>query len=186
MEWIRIAAVTVAVLLLGIKDTYAQQHYKGGSALELNYGTNIFGNADNFVNLSYSRYINRKSYWKIGANYFEKTYEYSITLPESETTPTRETKAKDIYIDGNYHYTLASNLKSVYWGLNIGAFTGVEHKKHSDKEYQFIIGPKVGTEMEVFILPRMALLASVQQYWNPFSFHEWNTVWNIGIKALLY
>ena len=57
MEWIRIAAVTVAVLLLGIKDTYAQQHYKGGSALELNYGTNIFGNADNFVNLSYSRYI---------------------------------------------------------------------------------------------------------------------------------
>lgn len=55
MEWIRIAAVTVAVLLLGIKDTYAQQHYKGVSALELNYGTNIFGNADNFVNLSYSR-----------------------------------------------------------------------------------------------------------------------------------
>lgn len=186
MEWIRIAAVTVAVLLLGIKDTYAQQHYKGVSALEMNYGTNIFGNADNFVNLSYSRYINRKSYWKIGANYFEKTYEYSITLPESETTLTRETKAKDIYIDGNYHYTLASNLKSVYWGLNIGAFTGVEHKKHSNKEYQFIIGPKVGTEMEVFILPRMALLASVQQYWNPFSFHEWNTVWNIGIKALLY
>lgn len=41
MEWIRIAAVTVAVLLLGIKDTYAQQHYKGVSALELNYGTNI-------------------------------------------------------------------------------------------------------------------------------------------------
>lgn len=186
MERIKIAAATIAVLLLCIGDSYAQQHYKGISAIELNYGTNIFGDADNYLNLSYSRYINRKSYWKIGANYFEKTYGYSVTLPESETPLARETKGKDLYIDGSCHYTLASNLKSVYWGLSIGAFTGVEHARHSDKEYQFIIGPKIGTEMEVFILPRMALLASIQQYWNPLSLHEWNTVWNIGIKALLY
>ena len=76
MEWIKIAAATIAALLLGIGDTYAQQHYKGVSALEVNYGTNIFGDADNYFNLSYSRYINRKSYWKIGANYFEKTDDY--------------------------------------------------------------------------------------------------------------
>lgn len=186
MEWIKIAAATIAALLLGIGDTYAQQHYKGVSALEVNYGTNIFGDADNYFNLSYSRYINRKSYWKIGANYFEKTYDYSVTLTEGEIPLTREAKGKDIYVDGSYHYTLASNLKSVYLGLSIGAFTGVEHTRHPDEEYQFIIGPKIGTEMEIFILPRMALLAGIQQYWNPLSFHEWNTVWNIGIKALLY
>ena len=118
--------------------------------------------------------------------YFEKTYDYSVTLTEGEIPLTREAKGKDIYVDGSYHYTLASNLKSVYWGLSIGAFTGVEHTRHPDEEYQFIIGPKIGTEMEIFILPRMALLAGIQQYWNPLSFHEWNTVWNIGIKALLY
>lgn len=186
MEWIKIVTAAVVVFMFGIVDTYAQQHYKGVSAIELNYGTNIFGDTDNYFNLSYSRYINRKSYWKIGANYFEKSYHYPVTLPETETVFTRKDKGKDLYIDGNYHYTLASNLKSVYWGLSIGAFTGVEHTRHSDKEYQFIIGPKIGTEMEIFILPRMALLASVQQYWNPLSFHEWNTVWNVGIKALLY
>lgn len=186
MEWIRITASIIAVMLLGIGDTYAQQHYKGISALEVNYGTNIFGDADNYINVSYSRYINRKSYWKIGVNYFEKTYDYSVTLPESGTSLTREEGGKDLYMDGSYHYTLASNLKSIYWGLSVGAFTGVEHTRHIDKEYQFIIGPKIGLEMEIFILHRIALLASVQQYWNPFSFHEWNTVWNIGIKALLY
>lgn len=54
------------------------------------------------------------------------------------------------------------------------------------KQYNFIIGPKLETELEVFILPRTALLARIQQHWNPLSIDKWNTVWNVGIKILLY
>ena len=46
--------------------------------------------------------------------------------------------------------TLACNLKSVYWGIGLGGFIGTEYVRHPDKEYNFIIGPKLETELEVF------------------------------------
>lgn len=109
------------------------------------------------------------------------------TLNPEETIPeTIHDKGKDFYVDGGYYRTLASNLKSVYWSIGLGGFIGTEYVRHPDKEYNFIIGPKLETELEVFILPRTALLARIQQHWNPLSIDKWNTVWNVGIKILLY
>ena len=147
----------------------------------------------NYYNLSFSRYINRTSYWKAGFSYFEKPYEYTANLPQVSTLNPEETipetihdKGKDFFVDGGYYRTLACNLKSVYWGIGLGGFIGTEYVRHPDKEYNFIIGPKLETELEVFILPRTALLARIQQHWNPLSIDKWNTVWNVGIKILLY
>lgn len=106
--------------------------------------------------------------------------------PEETIPETIHDKGKDFYVDGGYYRTLASNLKSVYWGIALGGFIGTEYVRHPDKEYNFIIGPKLETELEVFILPRTALLARIQQHWNPLSIEKWNTVWNVGIKILLY
>lgn len=192
MEHIRLFAIGV-LMFFCTENVIAQRHYENVAALELNYGTNIFGDADNYCNLSFSRYINRKSYWKAGLNYFEKSYEYTPALPEvlliNEGTallsPSHDT-GKDFYADGSYYRTLATNLKSVYWNVGIGGFIGTEYVRHPDKEYSFIIGPKLETELEVFILPRMCLLARLQQHWNPLSLQKWNTVWNAGIKVLLY
>ena len=174
MEHIRLTAISLSLLLCTV-SAFAQRHYENIPALELNYGTNLFGNAGNYYNLSFSRYINRTSYWKAGFSYFEKPYEYTI-----------HDKGKDFYVDGGYYRTLASNLKSVYWGIGLGGFIGTEYVRHPDKEYNFIIGPKLETELEVFILPRTALLARIQQHWNPLSIDKWNTVWNVGVKILLY
>lgn len=192
MEHIRLIAISLS-LLLCTASTFAQRHYENVLAVELNYGTNLFGNAGNYYNLSFSKYINRTSYWKAGLNYFEKPYEYTSDLPQvSNLTPkatipeTADDKGKDFYVDGGYYITLASNLKSVYWGIGIGGFIGAEYVRHPEEEYAFIIGPKLETELEMFILPRTALLARIQQYWNPLSIDKWNTVWNIGIKILLY
>lgn len=77
-------------------------------------------------------------------------------------------------MDGGYYRTTACNLKSVYWGIGTGGFIGTEYVRHPDKEYNFIIGPKLETELEVFILPRTALLARIQQHWNPLSIDKWN------------
>lgn len=41
-------------------------------------GSNIFGDYAHYGNLSFSRYINRKSYWKVGISYLEKPYDYAI------------------------------------------------------------------------------------------------------------
>ena len=59
-------------------NTFAQRHYKNISALEMNYGSNIFGDYGHYGNLSFSKYVNRKSYWKAGISYFEKPYDYAI------------------------------------------------------------------------------------------------------------
>lgn len=192
MEHIRLTAISLSLLLCTV-SAFAQRHYENIPALELNYGTNLFGNAGNYYNLSFSRYINRTSYWKAGLSYFEKPYECTPNLPQVSTLNSEETipetihdKGKDFYVDGGYYRTLASNLKSVYWGIGLGGFIGTEYVRHPDKEYNFIIGPKLETELEVFILPRTALLARIQQHWNPLSIDKWNTVWNIGIKILLY
>ena len=174
MEHIRLTAISLSLLLCTV-SAFAQRHYENIPALELNYGTNLFGNAGNYYNLSFSRYINRTSYWKVS------------TLNPEETIPeTIHDKGKDFFVDGGYYRTLACNLKSVYWGIGLGGFIGTEYVRHPDKEYNFIIGPKLETELEVFILPRTALLARIQQHWNPLSIDKWNTVWNVGIKILLY
>ena len=158
MEHIRLTAISLSLLLCTV-SAFAQRHYENIPALELNYGT----------------------------------YEYTPNLPQVSTLNPEETipetihdKGKDFYVDGGYYRTLASNLKSVYWSIGLGGFIGTEYVRHPDKEYNFIIGPKLETELEVFILPRTALLARIQQHWNPLSIDKWNTVWNVGIKILLY
>lgn len=65
MEHIRLTAISLSLLLCTV-SAFAQRHYENIPALELNYGTNLFGNAGNYYNLSFSRYINRTSYWKAG------------------------------------------------------------------------------------------------------------------------
>lgn len=77
MEQLRFIVISVT-LLLCTANAFAQRHYENISALEINYGTNIFGDADNYTSLSFSKYINRKSYWKTGVGYFEKSDEYSL------------------------------------------------------------------------------------------------------------
>ena len=53
-------------------------------------------------------------------------------------------------------------------GHRPGGFIGTEYVRHPDKEYNFIIGPKLETELEVFILPRTALLAAYNNIGIPY------------------
>lgn len=175
MEHLRLIIISVT-LLLCTANAFAQRHYENIPALEVNYGANIFGDADNYFSLSFSKYINRKSYWKAGVGYFEKSYEYilstneSLDLPESGVPIDKgDDKGMDFYMDGGYYRTLATNLKSIYWSVGIGGFIGTEYLRHPKKEYTFIVGPKLETELEIFILPRTAILARIQQHWNPLS-----------------
>ncbi len=254
-----LVTVIFCLLIAGSMNTFAQRHYKNISALEMNYGSNIFGDYGHYGNLSFSKYVNRKSYWKAGISYFEKPYDYAIpkqtnygsnifgdyghygnlsfskyvnrksywkagisyfekpydyAIPKQTdpatppatppaATPTRsapaapetpapvetewaDKKAWDLHLDGSYYYTIVTNLKSVYWSVGLGAFIGCEFDKRPDEKYTFIVGPKLETELEVFVAPRIALLGRVQQFWNPLSVEDWNTVWNVGIKFLLY
>lgn len=86
MEHLRLIIISVT-LLLCTANAFAQRHYENIPALEVNYGANIFGDADNYCSLSFSKYINRKSYWKAGVGYFEKSYEYTLSTNESLDLP---------------------------------------------------------------------------------------------------
>ena len=61
-----LVTVIFCLLIAGSMNTFAQRHYKNISALEMNYGSNIFGDYGHYGNLSFSKYVNRKSYWKAG------------------------------------------------------------------------------------------------------------------------
>lgn len=186
----RILKLTILlVLCVCTHSIYAQRHYTGVSALEANYGLNIFGDNGNNLSLAVSKYRNRTTYWKIGLNYFEKSFDYSVSA-ESEEQPeviSINRKARDYYIDGAYYKTVATNLSSLYFNLGLGAFTGVEAYKEEKDKYDYMLGLKIEAELEYFISGRMAILGRVKQYWSPFSdISKWNTVWNIGVKVLLY
>ena len=87
-------------------------------------------------------------------------------------------------MDGGYYRTgLQPEIRLL--GHRLGGFIGTEYVRHPDRP-QLHHRPKLETELEVFILPRTALLARIQQHWNPLSIDRWNTVWNVGIKILLY
>lgn len=186
--------ILIFLLFAGGGVLKAQRHYKRISALEASYGTNIFGTADNFASLSFSKYIDRTSYWKAGLNYFEKSFDYSvnsdISLPEGMIPvmqgQSREATARNWLVNGSYNRTIASNLKSIYWNIGIGCFIGTEYTKHPSEDYQFIVGPEIGTELELFILPKLAFTVGLKEMWSPLSVKKWNTVWNAGLKILLY
>lgn len=172
-----------------IHSLFAQRHYTNVSALELNYGLNIFGRSNTNLNISISKYRNRTTMWKFGLNYFEKSYEYSYKDVSHEESVNRSfnSTAKDYYIDAVYEKTIATNLSSLYFNLGIGIYTGVEAYKEEKDRYDFLLGPKIEAEMEYFISARVALLGRVKQYWSPFSnISKWNTVWNVGVKVLIY
>lgn len=177
------------VLCASVHALYAQRHYAGVSALEMNYGLNIFGKSDNNLNFSYSKYKNRTTYWKVGLNYFEKSFEYSYEdyyLGDPEIIFLNR-KAKDFFLDAIYSKTVATNMTSLFFNLGLGAFTGVETYKETDTEYDFLLGAKLEAELEYFVSGRVALLGRVTQYWSPFSdISKWNTTWNVGVKVLLY
>lgn len=186
--------ILILLLFTGGSVTKAQRHYKGISALEASYGTNIFGTADNFASLSFSKYIDRTTYWKAGLNYFEKSFDYSDNSTISQAMDvapliqgqSRKATAQNWLINGSYNRTIASNLKSIYWNVGIGGFLGTEYTSHPSKDYQFIAGPEIGTELELFILPKLALTVGLKEMWSPLSAKKWNTVWNAGLKILLY
>lgn len=182
----RILKLTLLLVLCACTHSiYAQRHYAGVSALEFNYGQNIFGDNGNSMNLSISKYRTRTTYWKIGLNYLEKKFDYSIPDVSSEQVSKR--KARDYYINGTYYKTVATNLSSLYFNLGLGVFTGVESYKEDKDKYDYILGPKLEAELEYFISGRIAILGRVKQYWSPFSdISKWNTIWNVGVKVLLY
>lgn len=49
-----LVTVIFCLLIAGSMNTFAQRHYKNISALEMNYGSNIFGDYGHYGNLSLS------------------------------------------------------------------------------------------------------------------------------------
>lgn len=114
----RLLKLTLLLVLCACTHSvYAQRHYVGISALEVNYGLNIFGRNNTNLNLSVSKYRSRTTYWKIGLNYFEKSYNYSYESNTTEvpTIVSFSSTAKDYYIDAAYFKTVATNLSSLYF-----------------------------------------------------------------------
>lgn len=179
----------ILVLCVCTHSIYAQRHYSGVSALEINYGTNIFGSSGNNLNISYSKYKNRTTYWKVGINYFDKSfiYDYEDLSLDAPILTSINKKSRNYYLDVLYAKTVATNLSSIYFNMGLGAFTGVEVYKKYDSEHNFLLGLKLEAELEYFLSGRVALLGRVKQYWSPFAdISKWNTVWNVGVKILLY
>lgn len=176
------------LVLFACVHTHAQRHYSGVSAIEGSYGMNIFGKNDHNASISFSKYRNRTTYWKVGLNYFEKSFTYNYEDPSEEPAlwHSENRLARDYYVDVAYYKTVATNLSSLYFNLGLGLFTGVEAYKEVENEYEFLVGPKIEAELEYFVSRRFGFVARVKQYWNPFSKSDWNTVWNVGIKVLLY
>jgi hypothetical protein len=196
--WKRACFVVFITVLFSL-DTFSQRHYKGINGIEANYGLNIFDDNGTFLNVSASKYVNRTTYWKIGLNYFEKHKVYDSLsgmdelpkiLPGNAIFPKT---CKSYFIDGTYYKTVTTNLTSLYFSVGLGALMGAEsyYKTNADylpeAHYRFLAGPKATAELELFLSSRMALLGGLSQYWMPTSnVNTWNTVWNAGLKILIY
>ncbi len=64
--------------------------------------------------------------------------------PEETIPETIHDKGKDFYVDGGYYRTLASNLKSVYWGIGLEDSSVQKTSATPIRNTTLIIGPKTG------------------------------------------
>jgi hypothetical protein len=175
--------ITIVIILLCFSpQTKAQQHYSGVSSIEFDYGLNIFGRNNTYLNFSISKYKNRTTYWKGGLNFIETSYVYSTGSP-----PEYFKTGRSYFGDVNYFITLATNRTSLYVNGGIGAFIGAETYINPESQAQFLLGPKIDVETELFVSSRIAIIGRLAQYWNPFSdLKNWSTIWNTGVKILIY
>lgn len=110
----RLLKLTLLLVLCACTHSvYAQRHYVGISALEVNYGLNIFGRNNTNLNLSVSKYRSRTTYWKIGLNYFEKSYKLDDVACLSSDYRFY------MNIGGSYHCLKFLNFQQVTVNLNL-------------------------------------------------------------------
>jgi hypothetical protein len=166
---------------IGIK---AQRHYGGVAAVEWNYGLNTFGRHNTYLNFSISKYKSRTAYWKGGISFLETSYVYNVQNDYSIFCKT----GRSYFADANYFITLATNRTSLYVNGGVGAYIGAETYVNPESMSQFICGPKLAVDTELFVVQRVALIGGLNQYWNPFSDlkQKWRTIWNVGVKVLIY
>lgn len=159
--------------------SHAQRHYSGITGVEINMGGNIFHSNTPCASLEYSKYKSKVSFWKLGINYLQKAYS------NDTYNPTRY--ADNIYFDASYNGTVATNRKSLFYNFGGGILSGVEMYSKESRKYDFIVGCELATEIEFFIASRTAVTGSITQLWSPLSsIRKWDTIWQVGIKYLIY
>ncbi len=180
---IRQILLCLTALFLCIGFSIAQRHYAGISGVDASFGLNTFGDNGKYVNISLSKYKNRTTYLKTGLNYFEKSHTYYCDYCAVDHKGT----ARNYFLDAKYFKTIATNLTSLYFNVGAGGLMGVEGYSNPDSHYRFIFGPIIAFETEYFVTSRIAILGGLTENWSPISkINKWNTVWNVGVKYLLY
>jgi hypothetical protein len=196
IKYVIVIALTIVAFPL-----WGQRHYKGVGALEVNTGSRLSGTRyDPVMNGYYSKYFNYRSYYKVGLEYFRT----SVNIAGKH-----EEKMKDFSLHGRYAYTLIAmpnmtGATDLFFNVEGGAFIGLEcftglgkygdtsnipYVKFPDgfSKNQFVLGPSLTAEMEVFLMKNVGVILHISEYWTPFSkVEKWHTTAVIGLKFLIY
>jgi hypothetical protein len=167
----------------------AQRHYEGASGVDASVGSRLSGgNFDAYVNASYSEYLSKSSYYKIGINYLSSTFDVS----------TESAVATNYFVNGQYLYTLLSDRKSIFLNLGGGVFLGYEKIPSLDgyadkgiivKEHKsgLATGISVNMEVEWLFYKSFGFIFNVNEMYSALSgIDKWQTTCGFGIKYLFH
>jgi hypothetical protein len=179
--------ICILVIIVFCDNVSAQRHYEGASGLDASAGSRISGgNFDAYFNASYSEYLSKSSYYKIGINYLASTFDVS-----SESVV-----CMNYFVDGKYFYTLFSNKKSVFLNLGGGAFLGYEKipslERYAErgiivKDYTsgVMAGISMGVEVEWLFYKNFGFIIGFSEMYSALSpIDKWQSTCSFGIKYL--
>ena len=165
-------------LLLSIicGNSIAQRHYGGIKGSEIYVGNNLTGDFNPYLSIGISKYLSRTAYIKFALNQMETT---SVA-----TRSVGVWKSNEIFVNGMYYKMVYSNEANVFLNLGAGGFIGSEKWFDSSK---LMAGSMVGIEGEYFFGKKYAILLSLNELYSVLSdVRQWNTVFSVGLKILLY
>ena len=185
----RIFFLFFMALCFVVPELPAQRYLPGMSGLQITTGgVNALNLKKGFhLGVAFSQYTKRADRWVFGAEYLEKEHHYrDLNIPQSQFT-----------VDAGYYLKfLSDSRKTVFVSIGASALAGYETINRNEKllpdgatilnRDAFLFGTALTLEMEIYVLDRVVLLASVRErLLAGSSVGKLNTLFGLGIKFIV-
>lgn len=167
---------------------YAQRHSVGISSVELNGGILPEAGAGPAASVGYSTYLSSKSILRFSADYMNN----KIKLYQDRFN------VADYGISADWQRTLITNRTNYFINLGGGMMAGYEDIGSIKTKYnenglknnmksRFIVSPFISASAELFVKNNTAIIFNIRKSYTPLSdVKNWNSVFSVGIKQLLF
>lgn len=168
------SVITICFLMLVLFGQTQSNLVKGSQYLSFRYGASKFS-FPKYASLEWGYAFNEKMLIRSGFAF--------------ESGKVTSTVFNNSYINADFMYNLFSIKNRLYGGLSVGPVGGVEFIRSDRdpiKDFRFIYGGRIGTELDYLLNPKWSLKVDFNQWYvRPSNLGSWFYTGTIGVGYVI-